>query len=86
LTTPLIDTLGLIGAALSMLCWVPQACKIIRSKETRAISLMSTLALALAGAVWLAYGIARNDWPLIASSGVSFSTMLLILRLKLRYG
>lgn len=69
-----------------MLCWVPQALKIIRDKETRAISLASTLVLAAGGAVWLTYGIARADWPLIASSSVSLSSVLLILRLKLRYG
>lgn len=81
-----VDTIGLVGAALSTLCWVPQAVKVVRDKETRAISLVSTLGLAIGGIVWLTYGIARVDWPLIASNAASLALTLVILRFKLRYG
>jgi MtN3 and saliva related transmembrane protein len=37
-------------------------------------------------ALWLAYGLALGDWPLIGSSGVTLVLMLPILGLKLRYG
>lgn len=86
MTAQLINTIGLIGATLTSLCWVPQAVKVVRDRETRAISLLSTLGLTIGGLFWLTYGIARIDWPLIASSGVSLALMLVILRFKLRYG
>ena len=35
----LIDFIGTAGAMLTTLCWLPQALKIIREKETRALSL-----------------------------------------------
>ena len=86
MTAQLINTIGLIGAALTTLCWIPQAVKIVRDRETRAISLVSTLGLAIGGLFWLTYGIARVDWPLSASSGITLVVTLVILKMKLRYG
>ena len=37
-TLPLIDIVGASGAALTTLCWLPQALKVIREKETRAVA------------------------------------------------
>jgi MtN3 and saliva related transmembrane protein len=37
-------------------------------------------------ALWLIYGLALIDWPLIASSVVTLALMLVILGLKLRHG
>ena len=56
-----VDAVGAAGAALTTLCWVPQAVKIIRDRETRAISLPGTalcvigvlLCFVIAGAVVL---------------------------------
>ena len=44
---PLIDVIGATGAALTTLCWLPQALKVIREKETRALSLPATAAFTL---------------------------------------
>jgi MtN3 and saliva related transmembrane protein len=86
MTANVVDAIGLIGAALSTLCGVPQVLKIVREKETRAISLVSTLGLVICGLFWLTYGIARLDWPLMTSSFVSLALTLVILGCKLRYG
>lgn len=86
MTTPFVDAIGMLGAVLTTACWLPQTWKIIRERETRAISLTSMLALTLGGALWLIYGFARLDWPLISSSAVSLALMLVIVSLKLRYG
>jgi len=37
----LIDLIGITGAALTTLCWLPQALKAIREKETRALSMQN---------------------------------------------
>ena len=37
-TIPLINAIGATGAVLTTLCWLPQALKVIREKETRALS------------------------------------------------
>jgi MtN3 and saliva related transmembrane protein len=36
--------------------------------------------------LWLVYGVALIDWPLMTSSAVTLALMLVILGLKLRYG
>jgi MtN3 and saliva related transmembrane protein len=85
-TAGLIDAIGATGAILTTLCWVPQATKIIRERETRAISLPATTLSALGLLAWLIYGLAIVDGPLIGSSVVTFAITAVILLLKLRHG
>jgi MtN3 and saliva related transmembrane protein len=82
----LVDIAGLSGAALTTLCWLPQAWKIIRDQETRAISLPATSMFTAGVGLWLVYGVALKDVPLIASNVVTLALMLVILALKLRHG
>jgi MtN3 and saliva related transmembrane protein len=81
-----VDAVGAAGAALTTLCWVPQAMKIIRERETRAISLPGTALCVLGVLLWLVYGIAITDGPLIGSSLVTFAMTGVILVLKIRHG
>ena len=83
---PLIDVIGAVGAALTTLCWLPQALKVIRERETRALSLLATAGFTAGVALWLVYGLAIGDWPLIGSDAVTLALMLPILATKLRYG
>jgi len=82
----LIDFVGATGAVLTTLCWLPQALKVIRDKETRALSLPATVAFSLGVILWLVYGLAIGDWPLIGSNAVTLALMAPILAMKLRYG
>jgi MtN3 and saliva related transmembrane protein len=85
-TAWLIDIIGVTGAALSTLFWLPQALKVMREKETRALSLPATAAFTLGVVLWLIYGLAIGDWPLIGSNAVTLALMLPIVAMKLRYG
>ncbi|MGB9396140.1 MAG: SemiSWEET transporter [Pseudolabrys sp.] len=71
---------------LTTVCWLPQALKVIREKETRALSLPATGAFTLGVMLWLIYGLAIDDWPLIGSNAVTLTLMTPILVMKLRYG
>ena len=82
----LIDAIGTVGAILTTVCWLPQAIKIIREKETRAISLPTNVAFSIGVLLWLIYGLARADWPLFWSSAVTLALMIVIVTLKLRHG
>ena len=86
LIVPHIDIIGAAGALLTTLCWLPQALKVIREKETRALSLVATAAFTLGLVLWLIYGLALGDWPLIGSNAATLALMLPILAMKLRYG
>ena len=86
MTWTLTDSIGMAGAVLTTVCWLPQAMKTIRERETRSISLPATGMFTLGMALWLVYGLALIDWPLITSSLVTLALMLVILGLKLRHG
>ncbi len=81
-----IEFVGAAGAAFTTLCWLPQAFKVIRDKETRALSLPATVAFTFGVVLWLIYGLAIGDWPLIGSNAVTLMLMAPILTMKLRYG
>jgi MtN3 and saliva related transmembrane protein len=82
----LVDLIGITGAALTTLCWLPQALKIVREKETAALSLPATASFTAGIGFWLIYGLAIHDWPLIGSNAVTLALMSVILVMKLRYG
>ena len=84
--TWLIDFVGASGAVLTTLCWLPQVLKVIREKETRALSLPATVAFSVGVVLWLVYGLAIGDWPLIGSNAATLALMAPILAMKLRYG
>lgn len=81
-----VDIVGMTGAVLTTVCWLPQAIQIIRSRETRALSLAANLVFTIGLVFWLVYGFALMDWPLILSNVVTLSLMLVIVSLKLRHG
>jgi MtN3 and saliva related transmembrane protein len=86
MASALVETIGALAAILTTLCWVPQALKIIRDRETRAISLTATTLSVLGILLWLIYGLAIADAPLIGSSAVTFAITAAILALKIRHG
>jgi MtN3 and saliva related transmembrane protein len=82
----LVQAIGAAAAILTTVCWVPQALKIVRERETRAISLAGTLLSAIGVLLWLIYGLALADAPLIGSSTATFAITAAILVLKIRHG
>jgi MtN3 and saliva related transmembrane protein len=86
MTPALVNAVGTIGAVLTTACWLPQATKIIRDKDTSGISLSATAAFTVGIGFWLIYGVALVDWPLIVSNTVTLGLMAVILALKLRHG
>ncbi len=82
----MVGAIGAAGAVLTTVCWVPQAIKIIRDRDTRAISLPGTTLCVLGVLLWLVYGLAIVDGPLIGSSIVTLAMTAVILVLKIRHG
>lgn len=84
--TFLVETIGMVAAVLTTACWVPQALRTIRTRDTRGISLWAQVLLVAGIMLWLVYGLAIGSWPLIASNAVTFFLVAVILALKLRHG
>lgn len=81
-----IEALGFLAATCTTLCWVPQAVRTIRTRDTRAISLWAQGFFAFGILLWLAYGLLIMSWPLIFANLVSFVLVAVILVMKLRHG
>jgi MtN3 and saliva related transmembrane protein len=81
-----VELVGGAAATLTTLCWVPQAVRILRTRDTRAISLATQAAFTLGIALWLAYGILIGSWPVTIANVVTLVLVAAILALKLRYG
>jgi MtN3 and saliva related transmembrane protein len=78
-----VTILGYLAAAASMASFVPQAWKIIRSRETKDISAGMYLLTVSAFALWLLYGLMQHQWPLVVSNGVCFLLSAFILTMTL---
>jgi MtN3 and saliva related transmembrane protein len=82
----IVNLVGAAAATLTTLCWLPQAIKILRTQNTRAISLLTYSVFAIGLALWLCYGILLGSWPIIGSNVVTLALVIPIILLKLRHG
>jgi MtN3 and saliva related transmembrane protein len=82
----LVSLIGMTAAIVTTFCWLPQAWQIIRTRDTRAISLPAYFAFATGILLWLIYGLSLGDIPLILSNTVTLVLQITIVGLKLRYG
>lgn len=80
------ELIGFAAALLTSLCWLPQAWRTIRTRDTRAISLWTQVLFACGVVLWLAYGLLILSWPVIAANAMTLSLVLLIIAMKLRFG
>lgn len=78
-----IAVAGTLAALCSTISFVPQAWRIVRTRETKAISPL-TYSLTVTGfALWTAYGLGLGEWPLIVTNSICFvlSAFILIMTL-----
>jgi MtN3 and saliva related transmembrane protein len=78
--------LGLLAGFCSTVAFVPQVVKTQRTRSTKDISLATFLVLVTGILLWLAYGIAIQDAPLISANGVTLLLAGTILILKIKHG
>jgi MtN3 and saliva related transmembrane protein len=81
-----ITLLGLVAAIFTTLSFLPQAIKIIKTKETGSISLLMYIFLECGLLLWLVYGILIKNFPIIAANAVALCLSSIVLTLKIKYG
>lgn len=79
----LVSILGTAAAIASTVSFAPQAVKIIRTRETKDISLGMYAITVIGFALWCAYGVLLRQWPLIASNTICLALSGFILMMKL---
>src|SRR3982750_4580397 len=81
-----MDAASLVGG-LATLCsttsLVPQAWKVIRPRDTSAISRRMYVIAVIGFSLWLTYGLLLGQWPLILTNGICLALSAFILVMKL---
>jgi len=78
--------IGLIAAFCTTVSFIPQVIQILKTKETKGISLVMYIIFTTGIASWLIYGIMLKDIPIIAANTVTFLLALTILIFKIKHG
>lgn len=79
-----IKILGLVAALCTTIAFLPQAIKIIRTKDTTSISTAMYSLFTVGTLMWLVYGIFTRNIPVILANAVTFIIATIILFYKLR--
>jgi MtN3 and saliva related transmembrane protein len=79
-----VEIIGALAATLTTIAFVPQAHKVLVSKDTRSLSLGMYLIFTTGVLLWGIYGYLRHDWLIIAANGINAVLCSAILIMKLR--
>lgn len=76
------NTIGIMAGVLTGMAALPQLVKVIRERDGRQLSPAMLLVLVSGLSCWVAYGVLREDWPVIITNAFSafINTSILILR------
>ena len=80
-----IDYLGLLGVATGSLTFVPQVYKAWISKSVGDLSIWTILILVSNVAIWLVYGILKDDFAMELANSIILTLALIMLYFKLTF-
>jgi len=83
LTTTTI--IGFGAAICTTMSFVPQALKVIKTKNTKDLSLGMYVLFVVGVGLWLTYGLLLEELPMILANVVTLILSLIILGYKIRY-
>jgi MtN3 and saliva related transmembrane protein len=75
---------GIIAGIFTLITYIPQALKTIRTKQTRDLSLTTYVLLIVSAFLWVAYGIDKNASSIWITNTIVGSLGIIILVIKLR--
>ena len=81
-----LDLLGLIATCFTTSSFVTQVWRTWKTRDVSGISLASYAVITVGLALWLAYGLLRDDLPLVVANSVMVVLTAAITLMKIRYG
>ncbi len=78
-----VTALGYGAALCSTASFAPQAWKIIKSRETKDISVGMYLLTVVGFTAWTTYGVMLHQWPIVGSNSICLMLSSFILAMKL---
>lgn len=80
-----LDALGLVATCFTTSSFVPQVWRTWKTRDVSGISLPTYVIITIGLALWLAYGLLRNDLPLIVANAVMVMLTATITMMKIRF-
>ncbi|MDP3491964.1 MAG: SemiSWEET transporter [Hyphomonadaceae bacterium] len=81
---PLAEIVGSLAAFLTTASFLPQAAKVLRTRETGAISLIMYSMFTAGVTLWGIYGVMTMQWSIIIANAVTVVLASIILGMKVR--
>lgn len=80
----MIEIIGYIAASLTTISFIPQALKVIRTNDVKALSLKMYIILNIGLLLWLIYGLLTVSMPLILANSITlfFTGFILFKKIK----
>ncbi|MFL9830978.1 SemiSWEET family sugar transporter [Flavobacterium sp. ARAG 55.4] len=79
------DILGFIAGVCVMTSVIPQILKVWRTKKVKDISLLTFSVLTFGVALWVVYGILKNDLPIVITNSISLFLNLIMVYFIIYY-
>ena len=77
---------GSVAAVLTTVSFLPQALKVLRSRNTAGISLWMYVLFTVGVGLWFVYGVLIHSYPVCAANGITLLLASAILAMKIRFG
>ncbi len=81
----IIEVVGFIAGIFTGISLLPQLFKILKEKKSEEISIWMLLILMVGLGLWAAYGILKNDLPIIITNLFSLLVNIFIIILRWKY-
>ncbi len=78
--------IGALAASLTMLSFIPQIIRSVRTKSVKDFSPVTLFQLSSGVMLWIIYGIARRDPIIILANVFTLATLCILIFLYFKYG
>jgi MtN3 and saliva related transmembrane protein len=79
------EYLGYAAGLRTTLAFVPQAYRMIRTRQARDISMSWAISMISGSILWFCYGLAKQSIPIISANGITLVLLSVILAVKIRH-
>lgn len=80
-----IKIIGLVAGLCTATSLLPQVIKTFKEKKAEQVSLFMLIVLLSGQILWLVYGVAKSDIPIIATNGFSLLVDILMIVLRVKF-
>ncbi len=81
----IVQWVGIGAGVLTAFSMLPQLIKVIKEKKAEEISITMVIVLIAGLSLWVAYGVLKEDWPLIITNSFSVLVNILLLIFRFKY-